>query len=32
VARRATVPVMLVRPEEVTRMLPSFGKIEEIEV
>jgi len=32
VARRAMAPVMLVRPEEVTRILPSSGKIEEIEV
>jgi len=32
VARRAMAPVMLVRPEEVTRILPSLGKIEEIEV
>jgi nucleotide-binding universal stress UspA family protein len=32
VSRRATVPVMLVRPEEVTRILPSLGKIEDIQV
>ena len=32
VSRRATVPIMLIRPEEVTRILPSLGKIEEIEV
>lgn len=29
VSRRASVPVMLVRPEEVTRILPTRGKAEE---
>ena len=29
VARRATVPVMLIRPEEVARILPSVGKMKD---
>lgn len=29
VARRATVPVMLIRPEEVARILPGLGHVEE---
>lgn len=29
VARRAAVPVLLIRPDEVTRLLPSLGKMED---
>jgi nucleotide-binding universal stress UspA family protein len=29
VARRATVPILLIRPEEVARILPSLGRMED---